>query len=151
MESTGSETPALESNGDADAAADAGVADIARHTASYLKAWGRLVSSEAAVAKANLALLVIGALLVPALAFAAVVALDALLATLLFELVKRWWGAVLGVLLLDAGALLYVLWLLRAWWRTLSLPHSRQALTRLWRSHDQASQERQSTPARSAA
>jgi hypothetical protein len=55
------------------------------------------------------------------------------------------------VALLDIAALLGLLWLLRSWWRTLSLPHSRQALTRLWRNHDAENDlaQREGTPARS--
>lgn len=134
-----------------DANADGDLGEVARHTTAYLKAWTHLLSSEAAVAKANLSHLAIGALLVPALALAAVVALDAVLATLVFELLHHWLYAALVVLVVDAAALLYLLWLLRSWWRTLSLPHSRQALTRLWRGHADASQEGKSAPARSAA
>ena len=133
------------------AAAPGEPAAIARDSAAFIKAWTRLVSSEAAVARASLSSLLIGALLVPALAFALLVAVDAVLATLVFELIHHWLPAALAVLVLDAAALLFVLRLLRNWWRTLSLPHSRQALTRLWSSHDDPSEERAAPPARRAA
>ena len=133
------------------AAAGGEPAAIAGDTAAFIKAWARLVSSEAAVARASLSSLLIGALLVPALAFALLVALDAVLATLLFELTHHWLLAAVVVLVLDAAALLYLLRRLRNWWRTLSLPHSRQALTRLWSSHDDPSEERATAPARRAA
>jgi len=126
-------------------------AEIARHTTGYVKAWTRLVSSEAAVAKANVTSILIGALLVPALAFATVMALDAVIAALLFELLHDWFFSILAVLLLDVGVLIGLLLLLRGWWRTLSLPRSREALTRLWRDDGNASDQRKGTPARSAA
>ena len=126
------------------------LAEVARHTAAFARAWSHLVASEAALAKANLALIAIGALLVPALAFALVAALDAVIAALLFDLLHGWLAAIGATVLLDAAALFVLLRMLRAWWRTLSLPHSREALTRLWRSHDDDETQRQGAAARSA-
>ena len=151
MDAPGSEMPQAAPADAADAAAPAEAAAISRDAAAYLRAWTRLVSREAAVARANLTHLLIGALLVPAIAFATLVAVDAVLASLLFALLHHWLVAAVIVLVVDAAALIFVLRLLRNWWRTLSLPHSRQALTRLWSSHDDSCDERTGAPARRAA
>lgn len=130
---------------------DISFGDFARHLGAFAGAWWRLLASEAALARINLSHLLLGALLLPALALASVIAVDAALAALLFEFTHHWLLAVTVIALLDIAALLGLLWLLRSWWRTLSLPHSRQALTRLWRNHDDQSDvaQRESTPARS--
>lgn len=151
MDVPGSELPQGGPGNEAEAAAPADVATFSRDAAAYLKAWTRLLSSEAAVARINLTHLLIGALLVPAIAFATLVAVDAVLATLVFAVLPHWLVAAAIVLAVDAAALILVLRLLRSWWRTLSLPHSRQALTRLWSSHDDSSEERTGAPARRAA
>jgi hypothetical protein len=129
---------------------DVSFGEFARHLGGFAGAWWRLLASEAALARVNLSHLLLGALLLPAIALASVVAVDAALAALLFELTHHWLLAVGVVALLDIAALLGLLWLLRSWWRTLSLPHSRQALTRLWRNHDPENDlaQREGTPAR---
>ena len=134
-----------------DADAERTLFEVARDTSSYARAWSRLLASEAALARRRLAYIALGALLLPALAFGIVAAVDAALAALLFEFAHDWLLAIGIVGALNVVALLGLLWMLRSWWRTLSLPLSRQALTRLWRNDgDVFAPEHESTPAGSA-
>lgn len=117
------------SDGDATAAS---LRDLVRDTGEYARTLGRLVASEAELAKINLTRLLVVGLLVPAIAGSAVLALEALLITLL----ARWlgdWALATGLVAAANLALLgAALWLLRGWWRSLSLPRSRAAVTSLW-------------------
>ena len=108
----------------------ASLTDVAQHTAEYARAWGSLLINEAVLAKANLVRLLILALIVPALALGILLSIDALLAALLHRWLQDWSLAVCGVLSLNMVALLATLMLLRSWWRSLSLPRSRAALSR---------------------
>lgn len=110
--------------------------DLARDAWAYARAWGNLVTSEAAVARVNLVHLLVGALIVPVLAFGTVLAVDVLLAALVYEFVRDWLVAAVAVGAANIIGLVALGWLLRNWWRSLSLPHSRQALRQLWRHHD---------------
>jgi hypothetical protein len=65
-----------------------------------------------------------------------VAGLDGVLAGLLHHMVADWTFAFGGVAVINLVLLFCVLLVLRRWWRTLSLPRSREALTRLWRDHD---------------
>lgn len=132
---------------DAPPAPDSAIADLARHGIDYARAWGDLFVSEAALAKINLYRLAIGALLVPAIAVGVIIGLDALLAAVVFELLRHWMLAVGAIVLLNVGLLFGLLWLLRAWWRTLSLPQSREAMIRLWtaNANDNVDTNRQET------
>jgi hypothetical protein len=109
-------------------------ADLAHDALAYARAWGNLVISEAAVARVNIVHLLIGALLVPVLAFGLVLAVDVLLAALVFEFARDWLIAAIAVGVANVAGLVALGWLLRNWWRSLSLPHSRHALRRLWRN-----------------
>ncbi len=108
----------------------ASLTDVAQHTAEYARAWGSLLINEAVLAKANLVRLLLLALIVPALALGAALSIDALLAALVHRWLQDWSLAVCAVLLLNIAALLGTLMLLRNWWRSLSLPRSRAALSR---------------------
>ena len=109
---------------------DVSLADLARNTAEYARAWGSLAASEAALAKVNFIRLAVCALLVPALALGILLGFDALLVALAFRWLQDWSLAVTCVLLLNIAALLGLFALLRRWWRTLSLPRTRAALSR---------------------
>jgi uncharacterized membrane protein YqjE len=108
------------------------VSKLLRDSTEYARALGQLVASETELAKVNLVRIAIVALLVPAIAAGAVLALNAWLAVLLSEWVNSWALAIGGVALIDVAALAFSMWLLRGWWRTLSLPRSRAALSGLW-------------------
>jgi len=112
------------------------LADLARNSTRYARAWGDLVSSEAALARINLGRMLLVSLFIPALAVGVVAGLDGVLAGLLHHVVADWTVAIGGVAVINLAALFGVLYVLRRWWRTLSLPRSRAALTRLWRDHD---------------
>lgn len=118
------------------AESDALPADLARDALAYARAWTNLVSSEAAVARVNLVYLLIGALLVPVFAFGLVLAIDVLIAAGVFEFAHDWLIAAVATAAFNIAGLGALAWLLRNWWRSLSLPHSRQALKSLWRNHD---------------
>jgi hypothetical protein len=126
---------------------DASLADLSARAIDYARALKELVVSEAAVAKFNLARLLIGALLLPAIALGLVVAADALIAALLFELSGHWLFAIAAVALCNVAALFALLWALRSWWRSLSLPRSRAAITALWTRHDDTQTEGEHSPA----
>jgi hypothetical protein len=123
------------------------VADLSARALAYARALKELVASEAALAKINLARLLIGALFLPALALGLVVAVDALLAAWLYALGGHWLPAIAVVVLCDLAALLALFWEVRKWWRSLSLPRSRAAITALWSSHDDAQTNRERAPA----
>jgi hypothetical protein len=108
------------------------VSNLLRDSTEYARALGQLVASEAELAKVNLTRILIVALLVPALAGGAVLALDAWFAALLAHWLPGWIPAIGAVALANVAALALSLWLLRGWWRTLSLPRSRAALSSLW-------------------
>ena len=75
-------------------------------------------------------------LFIPALAVGVVAGLDGVLAGMLHHVVADWTIAIGGVAAINLALLFVVLYVLRRWWRTLSLPRSREALARLWRDHD---------------
>jgi hypothetical protein len=115
-----------------DAATSASVRELARDSAEYARALGQLVASEANLAKVNLTRILIVALLVPAIAIGAILSLDAVVAALLFSWLQGWSLAIGAVAFANLVLLACALWLLREWWRTLSLPRSRAALAALW-------------------
>jgi hypothetical protein len=115
---------------------DPSLADLAKDTTHYVRAWGVLVAGEVALARINLLRLLLLALFVPAIAIGIVLGLEGVLAGLLYRLVPNWTLVMGAVALINLGLLVGVLILLRHWWRSLSLPRSREALTRLWRDQD---------------
>jgi len=129
------------------ASVDESLAELTARALAYAHALKDLVSSEAALARINLARLFVGALLLPAFALGVVVAADALLAASLFELTASWLLAIGVVVLFDVVAMLALLWALRSWWRSLSLPRSRAAITALWSRHDGAQTTSERSPA----
>ena len=112
------------------------LADLARNSTRFARAWGNLVASEAALARINLGRMLLVALFIPALAVGIVAGLDGVLAGLLHHLVADWAVVSGAVAVFNLILLFCVLLVLRRWWRTLGLPRSREALTRLWRDHD---------------
>ena len=126
---------------------DASLAELSTRALDYARALKDLVVSESAVARINLARLLIGALLLPALALGLFVCADALLAELLFELSGRWLFSIAAVTLCNFAALLALLRALRRWWHSLSLPRSRAALTALWTRHDDTHADGAQSPA----
>jgi len=114
----------------------ASLASLARNSTRFARAWGNLVASEATLARVNLGRMLLVTLFIPALAVGVVASLDGVLAGLLHHVVADWTIAFVGVAVFNLILLFFVLLVLRRWWRTLSLPRSREALTRLWRDHD---------------
>ena len=112
--------------------ADQRVTDLARETAEYARAWLQLAVDEAALAKTNLVRLLVVALMVPAMATGVIVGLDALATALLESLLHSWSIATAIVSGLNIALLLAMLWLLWRWSKSLSLPKSRAAFSRLW-------------------
>ena len=111
---------------------DPSFGDLARDTGAFAKAWLSLITSEAALARVNLVRIVLVALLIPAIAIGIVAGVNGIVVTLLFALIASWPLAFLGSAILNVAILGWMLWMLRNWWRTLSLPRSRKALTGLW-------------------
>jgi hypothetical protein len=108
------------------------VSKLLHDSTEYARALGQLVASEAELARVNVTRILIVALLIPAISGGAVLALNAWIAALLASWLQSWPLAIGLVALLDGAALLGALLLLRGWWRTLSLPRSRAALSTLW-------------------
>lgn len=108
--------------------------DLAHEAAEYAQAWTRLAASEAAHARVNVLRLLLVGMLVPAMAAGVVVGADALATALLQSFLNSWRLATAIVAAANVALLLGMLWLLRAWLKSFSLPKSRAALSRLWSS-----------------
>ena len=108
------------------------VGKLLHDSTEYARALGQLVASETELAKVNLVRILLVALLVPAISVGAVIALNAWLAALLAGWTSSWPIGIGAVALVNVAALALAVWLLRGWWRTLSLPRSRAALSGLW-------------------
>ena len=105
--------------------------EIARLSADFVQSWTLLLASEAGLAKVNLVRLLVVGLLFPAVAFAAIVAIDGLGTALLQRWLDSWILSIGIVAAVNIFAVLGMLWMLRSWWRTLSMPRSRAALHNL--------------------
>ena len=104
---------------------------VAHDTSEYVQAWSALVASETSLARVSLARLGLAALIIPALALGICMTLNALLATMLHHVLQDWSICLALVLfgnLLGAYGLRVAM---RQWWRNVSLPRSRAALTQL--------------------
>ncbi|MGH8042106.1 MAG: hypothetical protein ACREPN_08700 [Rudaea sp.] len=113
-------------------AADAvSIGDLARDTSAYLRAWSELLASETRLARTGLFRLGFAVLVVPVLVLTICVAVDAVLAATLNRWLHDWSSSLAIVLCADAAGLFVLLLAMRRWWRNLSLPRSRDALTRL--------------------
>lgn len=133
-----------------DAGAEPSLAGFASHALDFAHAWGNLLAGEAALAKSNAVLLVAGVVLLLTLLLTTFVAVDAVIAASVFALLPNWIVATASALLVDVAAMIALLLLLRGWWRSLSLPQSRAALKRLWRTPDEREKGRQGADARGA-
>ena len=105
--------------------------DVAHDTSQYAQAWAELLVSETRLARASIARLVLSALIVPALALAIAITLDALIVSILQRWLIDWSSCVAIVLLLNLGGLFGLIFAMRHWWHNLSLPRSRGALSQL--------------------
>lgn len=112
-------------------AADASIGDLARDTSDYVRAWSALFASETRLAGTSAVRLAFAALVVPALALTICTTVDALVAVVLNRWLHDWSLCIAIVLLANLGALFALLVAMRRWWRNLSLPRSRGALTNL--------------------
>ncbi|HET7778567.1 MAG TPA: hypothetical protein VFL07_08445, partial [Rudaea sp.] len=74
------EAPAAQPASAVDGDADASLVDLARNSTRFVRAWGSLVASEAALARVNLGRLLLLALFIPAIAIGLVLGLDGVLA-----------------------------------------------------------------------
>jgi hypothetical protein len=116
----------------AETAADAAsIAELARDTSDYVRAWSALVASETRLASTSALRLALAALVIPALTLAICITVDALVAAVLNRWLHDWSSCIAVTLLLNLAGLCAVLIAMRRWWRNLSLPRSRGALTHL--------------------
>jgi hypothetical protein len=104
---------------------------VAHDTSEYVQAWSALVASETRLAGVSLVRLGVAALLLPALALGICITLDAFLAALLHRLLQDWSACLALVLFFNLVSTYGLLVAMRHWWRNLSLPRSRAALTQL--------------------
>jgi hypothetical protein len=133
MESVAADTAAPAAPApDSIAGASASLHTLVRDSGEYARALGQLLASEAELAKVNLLRILAIALIVPAIAAGAVLGLDAMFAALLVRWIGDWAWAIGAVALFNVVLLACSFVLLRAWWRTLSLPRSRAAIAALW-------------------
>ena len=109
------------------------IGDLAHDTSAYVRAWSALVTSETRLAGKSVLRLAFAALVIPALALAICSTVDALLIALLNRWVHDWTSSIAIVLTLNLAGLAALLFVMRRWWRNLSLPRSRGALTQLLR------------------
>lgn len=128
MQATDQQSPPAPQSAPVDAAS---IGDLARDTSAYLHAWSELVISETRLARASLVRLAFAALVVPALVLSICVAANALGAAVLNRWLGDWSSSLAIVLSLDVVGMGVLLWAMRRWWRNLSLPRSREALTHL--------------------
>jgi hypothetical protein len=131
MQESATESAASEAPADPASVQPVSLSELAAHTSAYARAWGGLFLSEAALAKRNLIRILLVALVVPAIALSILLCVDALIAGLLEIWLHTWIGAIALTLLCNMIGLAGLFFLLRSWWRTLSLPRTRAALTRL--------------------
>ena len=113
------------------APATASIGDLAHDTSDYVRAWSGLVVSETRLASASALRLVFAALLIPALALVICITVDALVVAVLDRWLHDWSSSIAIALLLNLTGLWALLVAMRRWWRNLSLPRSRGALTQL--------------------
>jgi hypothetical protein len=109
----------------------ASIGDLAHDTSSYVHAWTTLLGSETQLARVSAVRLAFAALIIPALALAICITFDAFVAALLNRWLHDWSSCIAIVLFADLAALCCLLLGMRRWWRNLSLPRSRRALTQL--------------------
>ena len=109
----------------------ASLGDLATETSDYVRAWSSLFASETRLAGISVMRLVFAALVLPAVALCICIVVDALLATLLQRWLGDWASSAALVLCLDLVALVGLVAAMRSWWRNLSLPRSREALSHL--------------------
>lgn len=107
------------------------IGDLAHDTSAYVRAWSTLVTSETRLAGRSAVRLALAALIIPALALIICITADALLVAVLNRWLLDWSSSIAIVLTLNLAALAALLFVMRRWWRNLSLPRSRGALTRL--------------------
>ena len=107
----------------------ASIGDLAQDTSAYVSAWSELVASETRLAGASAGKLVLAALVIPALALAICIIVDALVVAVLNRWLHDWSSCIALALLLNLTGLAALLFGMRRWWRNLSLPRSRGALT----------------------
>ena len=105
--------------------------DLRRDASAYVDAWSALFAHETQVAQRSLVRLALAVLVVPAFVLTICVAFDAFIAALANRWLQDWTSGIALALLFDFVALYGLLRMMRAWWRNLSLPRSRHALTRL--------------------
>jgi hypothetical protein len=104
---------------------------VAQDTSDYVQAWGALIASETRLTRLSLARLGVAALIVPALALGICITLDAFLVALLHRLLPDWSSCLALVLFANLVGTYGLLVAMRHWWRNLTLPRSRAALTQL--------------------
>jgi hypothetical protein len=107
------------------------IAAVAHDTSAYVQAWSELLASETRLARVSLVRLAFAALLLPALALGICITLDAFLAAMLNRWLHDWSSCLAIVLFANLVAAYGLLSAMRHWWRNLSLPRSRSALTQL--------------------
>ncbi len=109
----------------------ASIGDLAQDTSAYVSAWSELVASETRLAGASAVKLAFAALVIPALALVICIIVDALVVAVLNRWLQDWSSCIAIALLLNLAGLGALLFVMRRWWRNLSLPRSRGALTHL--------------------
>jgi len=109
----------------------ASIGELAHDTSDYVRAWSALVASETRLASTSALRIAFAALVIPALALAICITVDALVVAVLERWLHDWSSSIAIALLLNLTGLWLLLVGMRCWWRNLSLPRSRGALTHL--------------------
>lgn len=109
----------------------ASASELAHTTSDYVHAWSKLLASETRLARVSVVRLALAALVVPALALAICITLDAFIIALLNRWLHDWSSCIAIVLFANLAGLFGLLLGMRQWWRNLSLPRSRGALVQL--------------------
>jgi H+/Cl- antiporter ClcA len=107
------------------------IGDLAHYTVDYVRTWSELFAHEAELARICANRLLLATVWVCFIVFGVVVTSNALTAALFNRWLQNWASALALTLLANLVVLLLLLLGMRSWWRKLSLPRSRRALSDL--------------------
>jgi hypothetical protein len=122
------------------------ISELAHHTADYVRAWSELFTCEAELARISAQRLVAATLWVCLLVLGVVINGNVLTAAVFNRWTQDWASSFALTLLLNCVVLVGLLLAMRNWWRRLSLPRSRRALSQLLERIGDADRERERAP-----
>ena len=122
------------------------ISELVHHTADYVRAWSELFACEAELARISAQRLVAATVWICLLVLGVVINGNVLTAAVLNRWTQDWVSSFALTLLFNGVVLLGLLLAMRHWWRRLSLPRSRRALSQLLERIGDANRERERAP-----